>query len=89
MKRVSVFLEVPPASPCPCTRWLGIRGVGTIYGHAMFRDPDVRRSVVPHCSVDVYQQNLKNATIPSFKSFKKALARSLQCLQSTLPNRRR
>ena len=25
------FLEVPPASLCPCTRWLGIPGVGTIF----------------------------------------------------------
>ena len=83
------FLEVPPASPCPCARWFGLPGVGAIYVHAMFRDPEVLRSVAPGCHVDVYQQNLKDATVPSFTGFKETLARNMSCLKSTLANHHR
>ena len=77
---------------CPCQRWAHLPGVGSLRGHAFFRDPKVISRVLPSnskCDWSVFSQNMKNATVPAFKSFKTTLLTSLQQLSSSLPDTRR
>ena len=71
---------------------MGLPGVGTLHGHAFFRSPEVLASILPpgsKCDWTVVQQNLKNASVPAFKSFKESLLSSLQDLFGSLPDSRR
>ena len=88
----SSVLDRAPPHDCPCKQWVGLPGVGTLHGHAFFRSPDVLASVLPpgsKCDWAVFQQNLKKASVPAFKSFKESLLSSLKDLYGSLPDSRR
>ena len=74
---------------CPCHRWAHLPGVGNLRGNAFFRDPEVLSRVLPpnsKCDWSVFNQNMKNATVPAYKSFKETLLSSVQQLSGSLPD---
>ena len=88
-------LECPgPKAPCdcPCHKCVGLPGAGTLHGHAFFRSPEVLAWVLPpgsRCDWTVFNQNLRNASVPAFKTFKETLLSSLKDLSGSLPDSRR
>ena len=83
----SRVLDRATPQDCPCKRWVGLPGVGTLHGHVFFRSTEVLASIL--CNWTVFQQNLKNASVPALKSFKESLLSSLQDLSGSLPDCRR
>ena len=81
-----------PSPRCPCSRWLSHPGVGNVNGHAVFRDlailADYSDSLPRHkrCDTSIFQQNMKNAVVPSLKSLKQDLVESLCSLATSLPD---
>ena len=81
-----------PSPQCPCSRWLSHPGVGNVNGHAVFRDPailDGYSDSLPrhkHCDTSIFQQNMKNAVVPSLKSLNQDLVESLCSLATSLPD---
>ena len=76
---------------CPCQRWINLPRVGRLHGHAFFRNPEVLANVLPpncKCDSSVFSQNVKNATVPAYKSFKDTLLSSLKQLSGSLPDTR-
>ena len=76
---------------CPCQRRAHLPGVANLRGHAFFRDPEVLSHILPpnsKCDWSVFNQNMKNATVPAYKSFKETLLSSLQQLSGSLPDTR-
>ena len=76
---------------CPCQRWINLPGVGRLHGHAFFRNREVLANVLPpnsKCAWSVFSQNMKNATVPAYKSFKDTLLSSLKQLSGSLPDTR-
>ena len=88
----SSVLDQKPPCDCPCNKWVDLPGVGTLHGHAFFRSPEVLASVPPpgsRCDWAVFNKNLKNASVPAFKSLKETLLSSLKDLLGSLPDSRR
>ena len=85
-------LDDTPAPQCPCSKWLKLPGVGSINGHAVFRDPRIlethcdSRPTRKRCDASIFQQNMKNAVVPSLKSLKHDLVDSLRSLATSLPD---
>ena len=79
-----------PTPQCPCSRWLKLPGVGSINGHAVFRDPKILmtycESLPRHqrCDTSIFQQNMNNAVVPSLKSLKLELVNTLHSLATSL-----
>ena len=55
-------------------------------GHIVFRDPSVLRSINPKVDPAVFAQNLKNASVPSWKGFVKSLSKGQRELHPFLPD---
>ena len=85
-------LDDTPAPQCPCSKWLKLPGVGSINGHAVFRDPRIlethcdSRPTRKRCDTSIFQQNMKNAVVPSLKSLKHDLVDSLRGLATSIPD---
>ena len=57
-------------------------------GHIVFRDPSVLRSINPKIDPAVFTQNLKNASVPSWKGFVRSLSKGQRELHPFLPDHR-
>ena len=82
----TTFLEQQQAAACPCRRWLNVPGVHAVHGHAFFRAPAGFSSLPNMVCPSVFQQNLKNASIPAWKTFAETITDSVSALSATLPN---
>ena len=74
--------------PCPCHAWAHLPNVHMVNNHIVFRDPHVLRHMSPKIAPEVFEQNLQNASVPSWKGFTKMLHENQRTLHTAMPDAR-
>ena len=91
LSEMNSYVTEPPSlclDDCSCLAYSNIPGTSIVEGHLVFRDPACLTPMSPSLDVEVYSQNLKNATMPSWKSFKNQFMEGLKPLKNALPSNR-
>ena len=65
----TTWLESTLSGPCPCLALQGTPGLAWPHGHVFFRDPSILLNLCRECDTSVFQQNRRNTTVPSWRSF--------------------
>ena len=77
-----------PCESCDCHKWRDTPGFSFHKGHMVFRDPALlthfQRKLIPA----VFSQNMKNATLPAWKTLKDHVNTAFQGIFSNLPDTR-
>ena len=74
--------------PCPCHAWAHLPNVHMVNNHIVFRDPHVLKHVSPKIAPEVFEQNVQNASVPSWKGFTKMLHDNQCTLHTAMPDAR-
>ena len=88
LTRMPTHVLSHPDAPCPCQQWKGTPGFHFHHGHMVFRDPSLVRHFHKKLNPAVFSQNMKNATLPSWKTLKDHVNTALNGIFPNLPDTR-
>ena len=84
----TAWLESDLTGPCPCRALRDTPGVAWPHGHTFFRDPAVLLTLCQECDTSVFEQNQRNSTVPSWRSFRDSVHTALGELARAVPYHR-
>ena len=85
LTRMPTHVLSHPGELCPCQQWQGTPGFHFHHGHMVFRDPGLVRQFQSKLHPEVFSQNMKNATLPSWKVLKDHVNTAFEGIFPNLP----